>query len=425
MQKSARVCYIWKSIPLVMDDTLKSGFSDLARQASLQPKEALLEKHKSNKGLIIGVPKETTLQEHRVALTPSSVNHLVNNGNEVWLETGAGKAAKFPDNDYSEAGAKICYSTEEVFKTQVIVKVEPPTESEIRLLNGQQLLISAIQLANKSDSYIRSLMEKKITAIAFEYLKSEDGIYPIVRSISEIAGTTSIAVAAELLSTNNGGKGEMLGGVTGIPPTEVVIIGADTVGEYAARAALGVGATVKVFDNSHEKLRRLQNNLGVKLFTSLLHPKILNKALLNADVAIGCLWNEEGRSLTVVSEETVARMKPLSVIVDSCIDQGGCFETSELTTHAQPTFIKHDVIHYCVPNIASRASRTASYALSNVLAPLLLDLAEAGTIQNYLWENPNARNGVYIYKGNLTNKHIGRRLNIYNKDIDLLIAAHA
>jgi alanine dehydrogenase len=360
-----------------------------------------------------------------VALTPSSVNLLVNNGNEVWIETNAGKEAKFSDKDFSDAGARICYSREEVYKADIIVKVEPPTEEEIMFLQAKQLLISAIQLNSKSDKYIRSLMDKKITAIAFEFLKSKDGIYPIVRSMSEIAGTTSISVASEYLCSTRGGKGEMLGGVTGIPPTEVVIIGAGTVGEYAARAALGKGAAVKIFDNSLEKLRRVQNNLGVKIFTSLLHPKILQKALLTADVALGCMWSEDGRSLTVVSEEMVTKMKPLSVIIDICIDQGGCFETSEITNHLKPTFIKHDVIHYCVPNITSRVCRTASYALSNVLAPLLLGIAEAGSVANFIWENQSVRNGIYIYKGNLTNKHIGKRLNIYHKDIDLLIAAHS
>ncbi len=408
-----------------MEDVSKLGFSELARQASLQPKEALLEIKKPGQTLFIAVPKETTLQEHRVALTPSSVNLLVNTGNEVWIETGAGNESHFTDKDYSEAGAKICYNKEDLFKADIIVKVEPPTDEEIKMLKPQQLLISAIQLSNKSEKYIRSLMDKKITAIAFEYLKSSDEIYPIVRSMAEIAGTSAIAVAAEYLCSTRGGKGEMLGGVTGIPPTEIVVIGAGTVGEYAARAALGVGATVKVFDNSLEKLRRLQNNLGVKIYTSLLNPKILGKALATADVAIGSLWSEEGRSPTVVTEEMVSKMKPRSVIVDICIDQGGCFETAEITTHEKPIFIKHDVIHYCVPNISSRVSRTASYALSNILTPILVDIAEAGSITTYLWEHAAARNGVYIYKGNLTNRHIGKRLNIYHKDIDLLIAAHA
>lgn len=401
------------------------GFSELAKQASLQPKESLLEVNSPNKTLYIGVPKEITLQEHRIGLTPSSVQQIVNNGNEVWIETNAGKAAKFSDREYSEAGAKICYSQEEIYKADVIVKVEPPTLEEVALLSPDKLLISALQHGSKSSSYVRSLMQKKINAIGFEYLKDGDGIFPIIRSMSEIAGITAISIAADLLSIRGGGKGELLGGVSGIPPTEIVIIGAGTVGEYAAKAAIGKGAIVKVFDNSLAKLRRLQSNLGQPIFTSLIHPKILNKALLSADLAIGCIRAEEGRSPIIVSEELVTQMKPSSVIIDISIDQGGIFETSELTTHATPTFVKHDVIHYCVPNITSNVCRTASYALSNILTPLLLKIAESNNLASFLFANPEVRNGVYIYKGNLTNQHLGKRLSIYQKDIDLLLAAHA
>jgi alanine dehydrogenase len=289
------------------------------------------------------------------------------------------------------------------------------------MLSSNQLLISAIQLANKNNAYIKALMEKKLTAIAFEFLQSEDNIYPIVRSMSEIAGTSAISVASEYLSSNNGGKGEMLGGVTGIPPTEIVIIGAGTVGEYAARAALGVGASVKVFDNSLEKLRRLQNNLGVKIFTSLIHPKILNKALLSADVAIGCLWSEEGRCPCVVTEETVSEMKPKSVIIDIFIDQGGCFETSEITTHDKPIFIKHEVIHYCVPNIPSRYSKTASLSISNIITPYLMQIAEDGGIESAIRCNKGLKNGVYMYHGILTNKAIGDWFGLSDSDINLIV----
>lgn len=400
------------------------GFSELAKQASLQPKESLLEVNSPDKTLYIGVPKEITLQEHRIGLTPSSVQQIVNNGNEVWIETNAGKAAKFSDREYSEAGAKICYSQEEIYKADVIVKVEPPTLEEVALLSPDKLLISALQHGSKSSSYVRSLMQKKINAIGFEYLKDGDGIFPIIRSMSEIAGITAISIAADLLSIRGGGKGELLGGVSGIPPTEIVIIGAGTVGEYAAKAAIGKGAIVKVFDNSLAKLRRLQSNLGQPIFTSLIHPKILQKALLSADLAIGCIRAEEGRSPIIVSEELVTQMKPSSVIIDISIDQGGIFETSELTTHATPTFVKHDVIHYCVPNITSNVCRTASYALSNILTPLLLKISESNNLASFLFAHPEVRNGVYIYKGNLTNQHLGKRLSIYQKDIDLLLAAH-
>ncbi|MEI7978165.1 MAG: alanine dehydrogenase [Bacteroidota bacterium] len=400
------------------------GFSELAKQASLQPKEALLEKHNPNHVLYIGVPKETTLQESRIPLTPSSIQLLVNNGNEVWIETCAGKNAHFTDKDFSEAGAKICYSKEEVFKANIILKVEPPTEEEIKLLTPQHLLISALQHVSKNEIFIRHLMQKKITAISYENLKDQDGLYPVIRTLSEIAGTTSISIADELLSSAFGGKGEMLGGVTGIPPTEIVIIGAGTVGEYAAKAALGKGADIKIFDNSLSKLRRIKDNLKQPIFTSLLHPKIICKAIQTADVVIGCMRSEDGRSPVIITEEMVTQMKPMSVIIDISIDQGGIFETSETTNHKNPTFVKHDVIHYCVPNITSRVCRTASYALSNVFTPLLLKLADAKDIPTFLYNNAGARNGVYVYKGNLTNKHIGKRLSIYHKDIDLLLSAH-
>jgi len=399
------------------------GFSKLAKEASMQPKEALLEIKRPKQSLFIGVPKETTLQEARVPLTPSSVHIIVNNGNEVWIESNAGKIAKFSDKDYSEAGAKICYSKEEVFKANIIVKVEPPTEEELVLLKPEQLLLSAIQQGSRSEQFVRELMNKNVNAMAFEYLKGDDGTYPIIRSMSEIAGITALSLASELLASTSGGKGEMLGGITGIPPTEVVIIGAGTVGEFAARTALGNGASVKIFDNSITKLRRLQYNLNLPVFTSLLHPKILNKALLSADVSIGCMRGGEGRCPLIVGENIVRQMKEHSVIIDISIDQGGNFETSELTNHLHPTIIKHGITHYCVPNITSRVCRTASYALSNIISPLLLKLSEEASIKEFLYHNPMIRNGMYVYKGNLTNRFIGQRLNIISKDIDLLLAA--
>lgn len=401
------------------------GFSDLAKQASLQPKEALLEVNQPHKSLFIGVPRETTLQENRISLTPSSVQQLVNCGNEVWIETNAGKASKFSDKEYSEAGAKICYETQELYKADVIVKVEPPTPSEVELLRPDQLLMSALQHGAKSEPYVRSLMQKKINAIGYEFLKDASGMYLIIRSLSEIAGVATISLASDLLSRRGGGKGEMLGGVAGIPPTEIVIIGAGTVGEFAARAALGTGATVKVFDHNLARLRRLQSQLGQTIYTSLIHPKILHKALLTADVVIGCIRSDEGRSPVLVSEEWVSQMKESSVIIDVSIDQGGVFETSEVTTHANPTYIRHGVIHYCVPNITSNVSRTASYALSNVITPLLLRITESKNMADFLYANADARSGVYIYKGHLTHQHLGKRLSIYQKDLELLLAAHA
>lgn len=407
-----------------MNDKPKSPFQELAKQASLQPQEQLLELKKGHLKLSIGVPKEITYQENRVPLTPSSVNLLVNNGHEIAIESGAGKNANFQDKQYSEAGAKIVYSKEEVYKAEIILKIDPPTKEEIDLMFAGQYLFSAIQMTNLSETYIKQLVNKKVTAIAYEFLKDQDDTLSIIRSMSEIAGSSAVLIGAEYLSNTRGGKGELLGGISGIPPTEVVIIGAGTVGEYAARTAVGLGANVKVFDNSLAKLRRLQNNLGIRVFTSILQPNIMSKALVAADLAIGALRSDEGRSPSVVSEDMVRNMKPGAVIVDVSIDQGGVFETSEITTHTNPTFIKHDVIHYCVPNIPSRVARTASYALSNIFSPIMLDIAEVGGFKNYFWESSIIRNGVYVYKGNLVKRHIGERFNMKYKDIDLLIGAH-
>ena len=407
-----------------MSDKPKSPFSELARQASLQPQEQLLEVRKHNTRLSVGIPKEITYQENRVPLTPSSVSLLVNSGHEITIESGAGKNANFEDRQYSEAGAKIAYGKEEVYKSEIILKIDPPTREEIDLMVPGQYLFSAIQMTNLTDTYIRQLINKKITAIAYEFLKDQEDTLSIIRSMSEIAGRSAVLIGAEYLGNTHGGKGELLGGISGIPPSEVVIIGAGTVGEYAAHTAVALGATVKVFDNSLAKLRRLQNHLRQPVYTSILQPNILSKALISCDLAIGALRSDEGRSPNVVSEEMVSRMKPGSVIVDVSIDQGGCFETSEVTTHTNPVVVKHDVIHYGVPNIPSRVARTASYALSNIFTPILIDIAECGGFRNYFWDNHIIRNGVYIYKGNLVKRHIGERYNLKFKDIDLLIGAH-
>ncbi len=401
-----------------------SPFSAVAKQALLQPQEALMATQKNHKQLIIGIPKEISYQENRIAVTPLSAGLLVANGHEVWVEKNAGKASNFTDKEYSEVGAKIVYDVKEVYKADIIMKVAPPSEEEIELLQSGQTLVSALHLGSLSDDYIKKIMAKKITAICYEYLKDEGGILTVVRAMGEIVGTTSILIAAEYLSNVSKGKGLMLGGVSGIPPTEVVILGAGTVAEYAARTALGLGAQVQVFDHSVYKLRRLQNSLGTRIFTSVIHPPVLIKALHKCDVVVGAMRAETGRSPCIVTEEMVTEMKADAVIIDVSIDEGGCFETSHVTNHTQPVFRKHDIIHYCVPNIASRVSRTASYALTNIFTPILLDIGEAGGIKNMLWENTGVRNGVYVYQGHLTNKHLAARFLIPYKDLDLLVAAH-
>jgi alanine dehydrogenase len=390
---------------------------------SLLPQEEKLELKKQSKRLFIGVPKEIAFQESRIAIVPDAVQLLVSHGHEVLIESTAGEGSNFSDNEFSEAGAKIIYDTKEIYQADIILKVEPPTLEEIELMKGRQTLISALQITTRSQEFINRLIEKKITCLAYEFIQDDSGMMPLIRSMSEIAGNTSVLIASECLSNANDGKGLLLGGIAGVTPTEVVIIGAGTVGEFAARSAMGLGASVKVFDNSLSKLRRLQNDINTRVFTSIIQPKVLTKALKRADVVIGALRSGDKRTPCVVTEEMVAEMKVGAVIIDVSIDQGGCFETSDLTNHANPTFKKHGVIHYCVPNIPSRVARTASYSLSNLLTPIILRIGDFGGLDNVISSDVGLRQGAYIYKGILTNKMVGQWFNLNYKEINLIIAS--
>lgn len=391
-------------------------------QTALMPQEEMLEVGRKKGKLFIGIPKEISFQENRVALVPDAVALLVNNGHRVVVETNAGKMANFQDHDYSEAGAQIAYGPEDVYKADIILKVAPPSPQEIEMMQQKQTLISALQLTVQPENFLKQLIAKKITAIAFDWIRDQDGIYSVIRSMGEIAGGTSILIAAEYLSNVNNGQGAILGGISGISPTEVVILGAGTVGEFATRAALGLGASVKVFDNSIYKLRRLQSDIGTRIFTSVIQPRVLAKHLKTADVVIGAIRAHNGRTPCVVTEQMVSEMKVGSVIIDVSIDQGGCFETSEVTNHSKPVFRKHGVIHYCVPNIASRVSRTASYALSTIFAPILMNIGDEGGVQSMLRKDEGVRNGIYIYNGVLTNQVLGEMFHLPYKDINLFMA---
>jgi len=373
--------------------------------------------------LHIGIPKETAFQENRVSLIPDAVGVLVDNGHEVYVETKAGEGSKYSDNDFSEAGAKIVYDKAEVYKAPILIKSAPVVENDMPHLQMNQTIISPIHLSILKKNIIEQMMGKRITALGFENLKDDSGTYPIVRSMSEIAGSAVMLIAGQYLGSPNNGKGVLLGGISGIPPTKVIIIGAGVVGEFATRTALALGASVKVFDNNVYRLKRLQNNLGVRVWTSVIEPKILAKQLKTCEVAVGALSNENGRSPIVVTEEMVAAMRPGSIIIDVSIDRGGCFETSEITTHERPTFLKHDVIHYCVPNIPSGFARTASHAISNVLMPLLLNTSNEGGFDEMVWNDFNLRHGVYLFKGHLTNFYISQRFDLKYTDLNLLIAS--
>lgn len=373
--------------------------------------------------LMVGIPRETAFQENRIALTPEAVGVLVSNGHQVVLEHNAGEASHFRDKDYSEAGARIVYEKAEVFKAPILVKSAPVVGEDLAHLQLNQVIISPIHLSVLKSEWLQKMMEKKITAISFENLKDDSDSYPIVRSMSEIAGSAVMLIAAQYLSSANHGKGVLLGGISGIPPAKVIILGAGIVGEYAARAALALGASVKVFDNSIYRLKRLQNNIGQRLWTSVLEPRILAKQLKTCEVAVGALYTPGARTPVVVTEEMVSNMRRGSVIIDVSIDRGGCFDTSMITSHENPVFEKYGIIHYCVPNIPSGFARTASQAISNVLMPLLLEAGDEGGFEKLAWHKIHLRSGIYLFKGALTNFHLSQRFDLKYTDLNLLIAS--
>jgi len=408
-----------QNIKLETEKIMSKQFSPFTKE-QLMPKPEMLEIKKQKGELFIGIPKETHLQEKRICLTPDAVAAITNQGHRIIVETGAGDGANYSDSEYSEAGAKISYSTEEVFGCNIILKVEPPSIKEISYINPQSVLFSALQLKTQNKKYFEALAKKRITAIAFDFISDEHGVFPVVKSLSEIAGISSILIAAELMNSSNKGNGLLLGNIGGVPPSEVVILGAGTVGEFAARSAIGLGAQVKVFDNSITKLRRLQLNLGMPIYTSTVQPKRLQKALMRCDITIGAVRGKT-RTPILVSEEMVQQMKKGAVIVDVSIDSGGCFETSEVTTHNKPTFIKHEVIHYCVPNIPSLYSRTASLSISNIFTPYLLNIGEEGGIESAARFDRSLQRGMYFYHGILTNKAVSDWFQLPYRDINLLI----
>ncbi len=396
-----------------------SQFSPFSKE-ELLPQAEMLEIKKQKGELFIGLPKETYLGEKRVCLTPDAVTALTSHGHRIVIETGAGDGANYTDKEYSEAGAKISYDVKEAFKCKIVLKVAPPTEEEIEYINPQTILISSLQLKTQTKKYFENLAKKRITAVAFDFIKDEQETFPIVKSLSEIAGTASVLIAGELMSGVNKGNGLLFGNISGVPPTSVVIFGAGTVGEYAARTAIGLGARVKVFDNSITKLRKLQHSLPAPIYTSTIQPKSIAKALMRCDVAIGAIRGKN-RSPIIATETMIEQMKEGAIIVDVSIDRGGCFETSNVTNHNIPTFVKHGVIHYCVPNIPARYARTATLSISNIFTPYLLNIAEEGGFENAARYDKSLRNGMYYYHGILTNKTVADWFDLPFRDINLLI----
>ncbi len=390
---------------------------------ALMPKEEHLETRVRNRRISIGIPSDDKDEEKRVALTPESVNLLVESDNEVYVQRGAGLGANYTDKDYAENGAIITDSAARVYSADAVIKVAPFSEKEAEYLKGGQVVLSYLNVLKLKEETLDRLIKKKVTAIAFEKIRDDNGVMPVVESMSEICGVTSLLVASEYLSNMHGGKGVMLGGVTGVTPTEVVILGANTAGEYAARAAIGLGSTVKIFDSSLHRLRKFQNNLGQRLQTSVFHAQVLKKALKSADVLIGAIELEDLRPWYYITEDMIRNMKKGSVVIDLSIDRGGCIETTECRELNDPVYEKHGVIHFSAWNLPSRVARTASIALSNIFTPLLQSMADAGGITHLLKNDYGVRNGAYLYNGLLTNDTLGQKFGMLSKDLDLLLTA--
>ena len=405
-----------------MNEESKSGLG-ISNVSKMMPQEEMLEATPHKRKVIIGIPKEVSKDEKRIALTPLAVQQLVQNGNKVMVEKDAGSAATFTDVQYAEAGAKVVDSPEEVFKSDIIVKVARPLEEEIDMADNNKVFLSSLYLPTAPISYIKKLMSKRMVAVAYELIQGRKGILPVMKSISEIVGTTGVLIASHLLKCTENGKGKLLGGFPGITPSKVVIIGSGTVAQAAARTAIGMGAQIMVFDDSIDKLRLFQNRIGYAVATSIMNPALLDAELASADVVISAKFSSEGFSPCYISEESVSRMEKGSIIVDVSIDQGGCFETSRPTTHSNPVYKVHGVTHYCVPNIASSVPNTASITMSNVLLPYINKIVTLGGIEAMLRHDGYFRRGVYMYNGTLTNRYIGNKYGLTSRDLELLMAA--
>ena len=397
---------------------------DTKEQRTLFPEECLLREIARQPRLSIGIPKENTEVETRLALTPEGVAIVTEEGHSIYIQRGAGEGMSYSDLQFSEAGAFMVDDASEVFGTDIVLKIAPPTIDELNLMQDKSSILSMLQLTNLSADCIKLMMKKKMNAIAYELIRDEQKAFPVVSSISEIEGNTAIAVAAELMSNERGGKGLLLGGIAGITPTEVLILGAGITGSVAARTALALGAQVKIFDHDINKLRKIQHYLGQQVFTSVIQPAVLFRALATADAVIGNLRYISGSERFMVSEDLVKTMKPGAIIIDMSVDQGGCFETSECRTLKNPVYEKHGIIHYCVPNISARVARTSSMALSNIFAPILLKVGNSGSIKSAISESSGFCHGAYIFGGVLVNHLIGDYYGITSNDIGLLLAGY-
>ena len=401
----------------------------LSAEAALLPLEQRKAVGERQQRLRVGVPSEAPNGERRVALAPYAAALLIANGHEVRIEAGAGEAAQFADVEYAEAGCEVAESAGEVYpESDLVAKVFPPRPDELAMLRERQVLISALHLGGLQPDTLKGLMDLRVTGIGFEFIADADGTLPIVRMMHEISGSVAVQTAARLLESDaapggQGGRGVMLGGISGVPPATVVILGAGVIGEWAARTALGFGAHTIVLDTDLPALRAIEHVLDRRVTTAMANPTYVESAVKNADVVIGAAMSSGQRSPVVVTEEMVAGMRQGSVVVDLVIDQGGCIGTSRPTTPDEPTFVAHGVVHHCLPNLPSCVARTSTYALSNALVPFLLEIGEAGSINDALWSNVSLRTGTYVYRRHLTKKSLATMFGMPHRDIELLIAS--
>lgn len=397
---------------------------DRQGQGAYIPQELLKELSKAGNRLLIGIPCERVEGERRLALTPEAVDMLTGRGHRVLVEAGAGLGINYSDNHYAEAGAEIVATPAEVYQADIILKILPPLTAEVMMMKPRTTLFSTVQFNNFPHEAFELMMAKRITAIAYELLADDRQRCPVLNVISEIEGTASITIASELLSNTQGGKGILLGGIPGVSPTEVVIIGAGNAGTVATRAAMALGASVKVFDDDINKLRTIQQVLGQGLFTSTFHPNVLQNAFRSADVVIGAMRYINTRHRYIIAEDMIRIMKRGALVIDLRVNQEGCFETTCCLSPSDPAvFEQYGVLHYCRQNISNRVARTTSMALSNIFVPMLFQLGEAGAVPGMVKSDPGFKNGVYMYCGKPVNNYVSNRFGLSSNNIDLYLSA--
>lgn len=362
--------------------------------------------------MIIGIPKDTHHEEKRVVLAPPGADSLIRMGHTMYVQSGAGEGSHFSDDDYKKVGAFIVYSLEEVYKrAELICKVSPIAEKELELLQENQILYSSLHLAVGKKNTLLKFLNKNVTAIGYELIENDIGL-PVLESMSEIAGPLSIQLAERYLESNEeGGRGILLGGIPGVAPAAVVVLGAGVVGTTAARAALGRGAQVIVIDKDLNRLRRIDTMFKKRITTVMANPFTISRGVKFADVLIGAVLIKGEKTPHLVSNDMVMEMKRGAVIIDVSIDQGGCIETSRITTISDPVYKVHDVLHYCVPNMPTLVARTASYGLNNASLPYIQNIADNG-LSNALMGDAGLAKGVCTYRGYCSNEAIANIFNI-------------